>query len=90
MEVYIDDVVMKSHDFDTHLGDLDKGFIRKWKHQFKMNPLKCAIGVSRWNFLGFLVHQWGIGGRLKLNPLFMLHHLQPKKTCRDFLVKFFS
>lgn len=29
------------------------------RHQLKMNPLKCAFGVSAGNFLGFLVHQRG-------------------------------
>jgi hypothetical protein len=30
------------------------------KHQLKMNPKKCAFGVSAGNFLGFLIHQRGI------------------------------
>ena len=55
MEVYIDDIVVKSQDFDKHLENLEKVFIRMRKHQLKMNPLKCAFGVMAGIFLGFLV-----------------------------------
>jgi hypothetical protein len=60
MEVYIDDIVVKSQGFDKHLENLEKAFIRMRKHQLKMNPLKCAFGVTARNFLGFLVHNRGI------------------------------
>ena len=56
MEEYIDDIVVKSQDFDEHLKSLEKAFIRMRKHQLKMNPLKCAFGVMAGNLLGFLVH----------------------------------
>ena len=59
MEVYIDDVVIKST-FDDHIKFLAKCFERMRCHQLKMNPLKCAFGVSARNFLCFLVHQRGI------------------------------
>ncbi|XP_059627524.1 uncharacterized protein LOC132270362 [Cornus florida] len=35
-------------------------FERMRQHKLKMNPLKCAFGVSAGNCLGFLVHQRGI------------------------------
>ena len=60
MEVYIDDIVIKSQDFDEHLKNLEQTFIRIRKHQLKMNPLKCAFGVITGNFLGFLVYNQGI------------------------------
>ena len=53
MEVYIDDIVVKSQDFDEHLRNLEQTFIRMRKHQLKMNPLKCAFDVTARNFLGF-------------------------------------
>ena len=56
MEVYIDDIVVKSQDFDEHLKNLEHAFIRMRKHQLKMNPLKRAFGVTARSFLGFLVH----------------------------------
>ncbi|BFG20860.1 hypothetical protein CerSpe_071340 [Prunus speciosa] len=60
LEVYIDDVVVKSESRQGHLDDLRLAFERMRKHQLKMNPKKCAFGVSAGNFLGFLVHQRGI------------------------------
>ena len=60
MEVYMDDVVIKSPAKCKHLVDLEKAFQRMRSHNLKMNPLKCAFGVSAGNFLGFLVHQRGI------------------------------
>ncbi|CAL8993162.1 unnamed protein product [Prunus brigantina] len=60
LEVYIDDVVIKSESKLGHLDDLRSAFERMWRHQLKMNPKKCAFRVSARNFLGFLVHQRGI------------------------------
>ncbi|KAM1231002.1 hypothetical protein ACFX2G_041988 [Malus domestica] len=60
VEVYIDDVVIKSKRRQTHLDDLRQAFLRMRQHNLKMNPAKCAFGVSAGNFLGFLVHHRGI------------------------------
>ncbi|XP_050229198.1 uncharacterized protein LOC126678339 [Mercurialis annua] len=51
LEVYIDDVVIKSNTGEVHLADLRKGFERIRRNGLKMNPLKCAFGVSAGNFL---------------------------------------
>ncbi|GKV17036.1 hypothetical protein SLEP1_g27591 [Rubroshorea leprosula] len=60
MEIYIDDVVVKSHREADHLVHLRKAFERMRQHGLKMNPLKCAFGVSAGNFLGYLVHEHGL------------------------------
>ena len=60
VEVYIDDVVVKSKEVDDHIADLRKVFERTRKYGLKMNPTKCAFGVSAGQFLGFLVHERGI------------------------------
>jgi len=60
VEIYIDDVVVKSGDFTKHLADLRKVLECTWKHGVKMNPNKCAFSVSVGQFLGFMVHQRGI------------------------------
>ena len=46
MEIYIDDVVVKSKGHQEHLADLRKGLECIRKHGLKMNPNKCAFGVS--------------------------------------------
>jgi len=60
VEIYIDNVVVKSGDFTKHLADLQKVLECTRKHGLKMNPNKCAFGVSAGQFLGFLVHQRGV------------------------------
>ena len=55
MEVYIDDIVVKSKRVNDHVDHLRKSFERMRHHQLKLNPLKCAFGVRVGNFLGFLV-----------------------------------
>ncbi|CAN6569845.1 unnamed protein product [Malus baccata var. baccata] len=57
MEVYIDDIVVKSKTEEQHLVDLKQALTRMRIHKLKMNPKKCAFGVRAGNFLGFLVHQ---------------------------------
>jgi hypothetical protein len=60
VEIYIDDVVIKSLDHESHLDDVSKTLGCTRKHGLKMNPNKCAFGVSAGEFLGFLVHEGGI------------------------------
>jgi hypothetical protein len=60
VEIYIDDVVIKSLNHDSHLEDVKKTLECTRKHGLKMNPTKCAFGVSAGEFLGFLVHEGGI------------------------------
>src|SRR6266487_1869175 len=60
MQVYIDDIVIKSASKDDHLGHLKKSFERMRKCGLKMNPLKCAFCVRARDFLGFVVHKKGI------------------------------
>jgi len=60
VEIYIDDVVVKSEDFIKHLADFGKVLECTRKHGLKMNPNKCAFGVSAGQFLRFLVYQKGI------------------------------
>ena len=60
MEVYIDDVVLKSADVDQHLVDLEQALQKMRFHGMKMNPTKCVFAVLVGNILGFLVHQKGI------------------------------
>ena len=60
IEIYIDDVVVKSKGYKEHLVDLRETLECTRKHGLKMNPNKCAFGVSAGHFLGFMVHERGI------------------------------
>ena len=46
VEIYIDDVVVKSKNSEEHLADLQETLECVRKHGLKMNPNKCAFGVS--------------------------------------------
>ena len=64
VEVYIDDVVVKSKTRNEHTQHLQKVFHSLRKYGMKLNPAKCAFGVSSGKFLGFMVTQRGI----EINP----------------------
>ncbi|RVX23028.1 Retrovirus-related Pol polyprotein from transposon 297 [Vitis vinifera] len=64
VEVYIDDVVVKSKTRSEHTQHLQKVFHLLRKYGMKLNPAKCAFGVSSGKFLGFMVTQRGI----EINP----------------------
>jgi hypothetical protein len=57
MEVYIDDVVVKSAGFKEHVTELKLSLERMKKYGLRMNPLKCAFRVILGRFLGFVVHE---------------------------------
>ena len=60
VECYIDDLVVKTRKRGDHLEDLKKVFDRLRRYQLKMNPLKCAFGVTFGKFLGFILRRRGI------------------------------
>ena len=60
IEDYMDDIVVKSKTREDHLFILRKVFERCRLYKLRMNPLKCAFGVTAGKFLGFLVQQKGI------------------------------
>jgi hypothetical protein len=56
LEVYIDDIVVKSVGYDEDLANLWVTFERMRKYGLKMNPLKCNFGKSIDKFHGFILH----------------------------------
>jgi hypothetical protein len=60
VEVYIDDIVVKSVEFSSHIANLRKAFDKMRRYGLKTNPRKCAFGVSAGKFLGFIIHEHGI------------------------------
>ena len=55
MEVYVDDMLVKSKKVEQHLEDLRETFDILRKYQMRLNPAKCVLGVSSGKFLGFMV-----------------------------------
>ena len=65
LEVYIDDMLIKSKESPDHTMHLQETFDLLRRHDMKLNPLKCAFGVNSGKFLGFMVTQRGI----EANPI---------------------
>ena len=60
MEVYIDDMLVKSVKAELHITHLTEAFQVLKSYNMKLNPAKCAYGVSAGKFLGFIVNSRGI------------------------------
>jgi hypothetical protein len=60
VEVYVDDMLVKSRKATNHLTDLEETFNTLRRYRMKLNPAKCAFGVSSGKFLGFMVSSRGI------------------------------
>ena len=60
MEVYIDDMLVKSTKSDLHIAHLSEAFHILRNYNMKLNPAKCTFGVSAGKFLGLIVNHRGI------------------------------
>ena len=64
VQVYVDDMLVKSRREEDHLEDLRETFDTLRSYNMKLNPGKCAFGVTVGKFLGFMVSQ----KRIEANP----------------------
>ena len=60
VQVYVDDMLVKSLRKKDHLNDLQETFDTLRSYNMKLNPSKCVFGVTARKFLGFMVSQRGI------------------------------
>ena len=60
MEVYIDDMLVKSTTVELHIAHLSEAFQILREYNMKLNLAKCAFGVSAGKFLDFMVNNRGI------------------------------
>jgi len=60
VEVYVDDMVVKSPSHHQHAQDLSAVFSTLRQYNLHLNPDKCAFGVDHDKFLGFMLTQRGI------------------------------
>ena len=64
VEVYIDNMVVKSKQEVRHIEDLQGVFDVLRQHKLRLNAEKCAFGVGAGKFLGYLIISRGI----EVNP----------------------
>ncbi|GLU17503.1 hypothetical protein SLE2022_338670 [Rubroshorea leprosula] len=81
LEVYVDDIVVKSLKAEDHLADLDETFNNLRKNRMRLNPAKCIFGVESGKFLGFMVSRRGI----EVNPekIRAIAEMEPPKSVKD-------
>ncbi|KAL0311122.1 UNVERIFIED_CONTAM: Retrovirus-related Pol polyprotein from transposon gypsy [Sesamum angustifolium] len=60
MEVYIDDMLVKSAKEQDHIRDLKECFQILTTFSMKLNPAKCTFGVRGGRFLGYMISERGI------------------------------
>ena len=81
IEVYIDDMVVKSQVVFEHVGDLRSIFEILRKHKLRLNASKCSFRVGSGKFLGYMVtHQ-----RIEVNPdqIKAINSLQPPQNPKE-------
>ncbi|RVW92749.1 Transposon Ty3-I Gag-Pol polyprotein [Vitis vinifera] len=60
VEVYVDDMIVKSRDRSDHLAALERFFERIRQFRLRLNPKKCTFGVTSGKLLGYMVSERGI------------------------------
>ena len=81
VEVYVDDMLVKSLDEKKHLEDLQETFDTLRRYNTKLNPSKCTFEVSSGKFLGFMVSQRGI--EVNLDKIQAIMNMEPPKNVKE-------
>ena len=78
VEVYIDDIVVKSKLVSEHVMDLTSIFEILREHNLRLNASKCSFGVGLGKFLGYMVTHRGI----EVNPdqIKAINNLHPPRN----------
>ena len=86
VEVYVNDMIVKSKDRESHTVNLRKFF--KWikEYRLRLNPQKCTFRVITGKLLGFLVSDKGIEVDLsKIKAILEMLPPRSEKEIRGFL-----
>ena len=81
VQVYIDDMLVKSLRENDHLDDLRETFNTLRSYNMKLNSNKCAFEITAGKFLGFMVSQRGI--KVNLEKIQAIMELEPPKTIKE-------
>ena len=81
IEIYVNDMVVKSKVVFEHLGNLDSIFNILRKHKLCLNASKCSFGVGSGKFLGYMVtHR-----KIEVNPdqIKAINDLKPPRNAKE-------
>ena len=81
IEVYVDDMVVKSKVVSEHVGDLGVIFDILRKHKLRLNTSKGSFGVESGKFLGYMVTHRGI--EVSPDQIKAIHNLQPPQDPKE-------
>ena len=81
VEVYVDDMIVKSKDREGHIPVLHKFFKRIQFYKLWLNPKKCTFGVTSRKLLGFMVSQKGI--EVDPNKIKAIVEMKPPRTEKE-------
>ena len=81
VEVYVDDMLVKSQDEGKHLDDLQETFDTFRQYNMRLNPSKCVFGVSSGKFLGFMVSHRGIEANPNKNQAIL--NMEPPRNIKE-------
>ena len=81
VQVYVDDMLVKSLCENDHLDDLQETFDTVRSYNMKLNLSKCVFGVTAGKFLGFMVSQKGI--KVNLEKVRALVELGPPRMVKE-------
>ena len=80
VQVYVDDMLVKSVRENDHLNDLQETFDTLRSYNMKLNLSKCVFGVTTGKFLGFMVSQRGI--EVNSEKVRAILELEPPRTVK--------
>ena len=80
VEIYVDDMVMKSKAVSEHLEDLGSTFNALRKHKLRLNASKCSFSVGSSKFQGYMVTHRGI--EVNPNQIKAINDLKPATKCQ--------
>lgn len=60
LEVYIDDMIVKTSNGKSHVADLDDILESVRRYNMHLNAFKCSFGVQTGKFMGFMLTMRGI------------------------------
>ena len=83
VEIYVDDMIVKSKDHEGHIPTLRKFFEGIQFYKLRLNPKKCTFGVTSRKLLGFIVSQRGI--EVNLDKIKAIVEMKPPKTEKEIL-----
>ena len=81
IEVYIDDMVVKSKVVSKHVRALGDIFEILRRHKLHLNESKCSFGLGSGKFLGYMVTHRGI--EVSLDQIRAVHSMQPSRNPKE-------